>query len=111
MAVLPSLLSLGRRVEVDQVEVTDLRLLGRAHRRRQAVVRGHSEKLGDQPESPPMTQAEIDRLAGFLPSQAALVDAAVCFYDLSTPYGAAAPIKIEGPVLGCATLACFRRSR
>ncbi len=100
VAVLPSLLSLGRRVEVDQVEVTDLRLQVVRTADGKLSYEDILEKLGDQPESPPMTQAEIDRLAGFLLSQAALVDAAVYFYDLSTPYGAAAPIKIEGIQFG-----------
>jgi hypothetical protein len=100
VAVLPSLISFGRRIEVDNVEVTDLRLQVVRTADGKLSYEDILEKLGNQPESPPMTQAEIDRLAGFLLSQAALVDAAVYFYDLSTPYGAAAPIKIEGIQFG-----------
>ncbi len=100
VAVLPSLISLGRRLEVDRVEVSDLRLQVVRTADGKLSYEDILEKLGDQPESPPMSQDEIDRLAGILLSQAALVDAAVYFYDLSTPYGAAAPIKIEGIQFG-----------
>ncbi len=96
VAVFPLLWSLGRRVEVDNVEVADLRVQVMRTADGKLSYQDILEKLADQPESPPMTQAEIDRLAGIVLHEAVLADAAILFYDLSTPYGAAAPIKIEG---------------
>ena len=96
VAVWPALVSLGRRLEVDTAEVDDLKI---------QVVRGADghlsyedilDKLDDQPEeSKPLTQEQIDRLAGISITRAALRGGAVSFYDLSTPYGAAAPIKVD----------------
>lgn len=100
VAVFPLLWSLGRRVEVDSVEITDLRVQVMRSADGRLSYQDILEKLADQPESPPMTQAEIDRLAGIVLHQATLSDGAILFYDLSTPYGAAAPIKIEGIQLG-----------
>ena len=96
VAVWPALVSLGRRLEVDALEVNDLRV---------QVVRGADghlsyedilEKLASQPDdSKPMTQAQIDQLGGITVTRAALRGGAVSFYDLSTSYGAAAPIKVD----------------
>lgn len=100
VAVFPLLWSFGRRIEVDQVEIADLRVQVMRTADGRLSYQDILEKLADQPESPPMTQAEIDRLAGIVLHEATLADAAIWFYDLSTPYGAASPIKIEGIELG-----------
>ncbi len=96
IAVWPALLTLGRHLEVEDAQIDDLRV---------QVIRGADghlsyedilDKLDDQPEeSKPMTQAQIDQLAGITIARAALRGGAVSFYDLSTPYGAATPLKVD----------------
>ncbi|HRI55313.1 MAG TPA: DUF748 domain-containing protein, partial [Pseudomonadota bacterium] len=96
VAVWPALVSFGRRLEVDTAEVDDLKI---------QVIRGADghlsyedilDKLDDQPEeSKPLTKEQIDQLAGISITRAALRGGAVSFYDLSTPYGAASPIKVD----------------
>lgn len=96
VAILPLIFTLGRRIAVDRFEVADLRVQVIRTADGKLSYEDILEKLGDQPESAPMTQAEIDRLAGIVLRQASLSDGAILFFDLSTPYGAAAPIKVDG---------------
>ena len=96
VAVLPALLSLGRRLRVDLLEVDDLKV---------QVVRTADGKLSyedildklddNKEESKPLTPEEIERLAGISVDRVALSGGGISFYDLSTAYGAAAPLKVD----------------
>lgn len=96
VAVLPALLSLGRRLRIDLLEVDDLKV---------QVVRTADGKLSyedildklddNKEESKPLTPEEIERLAGISVDRVALSGGGISFYDLSTAYGAAAPLKVD----------------
>lgn len=94
--LVPAIFSLGRSINVRNVEVEELRVnvarLANGRLSYQDVL----DKLDDNAEpSKPLTPEEISRLAGIKLTRAALVDGAVAFYDLSTPYGAASPLKVD----------------
>lgn len=94
--LVPALFTLGRTINVRKVEVEELRInvarLANGRLSYQDVL----DKLGDDNEpSKPLTPEEINRLAGIKLTRAALLDGAVAFYDLSTAYGAASPLKVD----------------
>lgn len=87
--------SLGSKIEVSDVEVSGLKVqiarTADGHLSYQDIL----DKLATQPEGQPMTQEEIDRLGGISVVHAALTDTGIYFYDLSSPYGAATPLRLD----------------
>ena len=89
------LVSFGKRIEINNLEINDLRV---------QVIRAADgtlsyqdilDKLGTSPEKPPPTQEEIDQLGGIVLRNGSLNDAGIFFYDMSTPTGAARPITLD----------------
>lgn len=105
LAVWPLLSSLGKRIDVLQFEVSDFRVQVIKNADGSLSYADILDHLANQPESPPMTQDAIDRLAGFTLHQASLEDGAVIFHDLTSATSAAVPLKIDDIDL---TLSPFR---
>ena len=99
VALVPLVFSLGTRVRIEELAVdgTEVQVVRFADDR--LSYQDILDKLAEQPESPPMTQDQIDRLAGIVCERASLTGA-VKFYDLGAPGGAAAPVKIDSIALG-----------
>ena len=111
--VWPALVSLGGRVVVSRVEISDgkvqvVRLSGGRLSYEDVL-----DTLATQPkDDTPLTQAQIDRLAGLFIERAALKQSEVLFHDLSGPKPAP-PLKIgaidfsitDGQLFGPTTLA------
>lgn len=95
VAVGPLLWSFGRRIQVDNLEVSDLRVQIVRTSDGRLSYQDILDKTSTQPEKPPMTQEEIDRLGRILLRHLALTDAAVYFYDLGTPASAATPLRLD----------------
>src|SRR5262249_49230444 len=91
VAIAPLVFSFGRRVEVSAVEIADLRVQVVRTADGRLSYQDVLDKLATRPESPPPTPEEIERLGNIVVHRAALSDAGIYFYDLSTPTGAAAP--------------------
>lgn len=89
------LFSFGSRLTVEDLEISDVRVQVLRTADGALSYQDILDKLGTQPEKPPPTQQEIDRLGGILLRNATLADAGIYFYDLSTPVGAARPITLD----------------
>lgn len=107
VAVGPLLWSFGRKVVVSDVEVSGLKVqiarTADGHLSYQDIL----DKLATQPESPPMTQDEIDRLGDISIVHAALSETGIYFYDLSSPYGAATPLRLDNIQFSAENVALF----
>lgn len=107
--LIPALFSLGRKLHVRNIAVEGLRINVARFANGRLSYEDVLDKLGEDSEpSKPMTQQEIDRLAGIKLEQASLADGAVSFYDLATAYGAATPLKIDQIELGIKDAALFQ---
>lgn len=89
------LFSFGSRLTVEDLEIADVRVQVARTADGALSYQDILDKLGTQPEKPPPTQQEIDRLGGIMLRNATLADAGIYFYDLSTPVGAARPITLD----------------
>ncbi len=95
VALWPLLISLGKKLEVTSFEVADLRVNVVRSADGRLSYQDILDKRGTQPESPPPTPEEIERLGGILLRHVGIRDAGIYFYDLSTPTGAAVPLRLD----------------
>lgn len=110
--VFPALLSLGRRIVVSKVEISDGKVQVARLSGGRLSYEDVLDQLATQPkDDKPLTQAQIDQMAGIFVERAALKQSEVLFHDLSGPK-AVAPLKIgaielaitDGQLFGPTTL-------
>lgn len=110
--VFPALLSFGRRIVVSKVEISDGKVQVARLSGGRLSYEDVLDQLATQPkDDKPLTQAQIDQMAGILVERAALKQSEVLFHDLSGPK-AVPPLKIaaielaitDGQLFGPTTL-------
>ena len=92
--VFPALLSFGRRIVISKAEISDAKVQVARLSGGRLSYEDVLDQLATQPkDDKPLTQAQIDQMAGILVEHAALKQSEVLFHDLSGPRPAA-PLKI-----------------
>jgi hypothetical protein len=95
LKVFPALFSLGRRIVVSKIEISDGKVQVARLSGGRLSYEDVLDQLASQPkDDTPLSQATIDRLAGILVEKAELKQTAVLFHDLSGPKPAP-PLKID----------------
>ncbi|HNI61015.1 MAG TPA: AsmA-like C-terminal region-containing protein, partial [Pseudomonadota bacterium] len=96
VSIVPAILTMGRRINVSRVEIANGKVQVARLSGGRLSYEDVLDHLATQPkDDTPLTQAQIEKLAGITIERAELTQSAVLFHDLSTGK-AAPPLKIDG---------------